>query len=836
MNERIVNALSRLFEKHRIVFWYDDKCELKDDFDALELPGVEKCVIDNNELGLKYRLLREQPRQQFLLYKAGAKPGYLDNWLLDVQLAAGEFCTDQTAIWLSELELPHEFAAVIDNHVAFFDSKKRIEELKKHLKPGDTKTLVQLKMVAVCVGADTRLDSILEHLLDELSAGLDAMKLVQRCCLETFLWDSVKRQYGYEASQPSLMDFVISLFKYAYFQTVGPTSKAPLLNADALVFLKRWKDSRPHQKAFEHFSAECADILQIESDLHGKDIKELLDADYFELIDKKIISDMVLGIQARTQSSGDITLWCRQRRQSHWYERFEYHYIALDVAAQFFALLDVVNFHAAHAGDMVNNYARNWFKLDQCYRQYIHALKVSGSTTLLNGLTEQIENFYTNRYLLPLNNEWQRHVDAMDRWSVPGIPDHASFFTKWVKPHLDNNKKIYVIISDALRYEIADELVTRIRQEDRFQADLDCLLSVLPSFTQLGMAALLPQQEGKLSLRISADKAANAFIGDQLTQGTANRDKILKAALGDRALAMKSNDLMEMNASDSRDLLKDHDVIYFYHNRIDHTGDKMQSEGEACQAAEAAFEDLLRIIKKLTNANASNILITADHGFIYQNRAIEESDFLSAETSGKEYLNRRFILGQTLGVGKEFRHFTPDQLGLAGEVEVAIPKGIQRLRLSGSGSRFVHGGASLQEVIVPVIKINKSRQSDTSQVEVEILRTGSTVITSGQIAVTLYQAEPVSEKTQGRKLRASIFNQAGKLISDQHECVMDFTSENPREREYRLRLILTKEADSENGKTVLLKLDEQVDTTSHYRTYKVLEYTVRKSFTSDFDF
>lgn len=95
-----------------------------------------------------------------------------------------------------------------------------------------------------------------------------------------------------------------------------------------------------------------------------------------------------------------------------------------------------------------------------------------------------------------------------------------------------------------------------------------------------------------------------------------------------------------------RELLKANDVIYFYHNRIDHTGDKMQSEGEAFEAVEKTFDDLMRVVKKLANANASNILITADHGFIYQNRPIAESDFLSAEVVGDVlYRDRLFFAG-----------------------------------------------------------------------------------------------------------------------------------------------------------------------------------------------
>jgi hypothetical protein len=232
------------------------------------------------------------------------------------------------------------------------------------------------------------------------------------------------------------------------------------------------------------------------------------------------------------------------------------------------------------------------------------------------------------------------------------------------------------------------------------------------------------------------------------------------------------------------------------------------------------------------------MLVTADHGFIYQNREIDDSDYSSVDPEGDEILfrDRRFILGKGLGDKSSLRKFTPEQLGLVGKVEVQIPKSINRLRLKGSGSRFVHGGAALQEVVVPIIKINKKRQSDVATVEVDILRGASSVITSSQIAVTLYQSVPVKEKMQPRVLQAGIYTEAGDLISDSHDLTFDLTSENPRERELQVRFVLTRKADEVNGQEVILRLSEKHAGTSHYKEYKSLRYLMRRSFTSDFDF
>ncbi|TNC91606.1 MAG: alkaline phosphatase, partial [Thalassolituus sp.] len=268
-----------------------------------------------------------------------------------------------------------------------------------------------------------------------------------------------------------------------------------------------------------------------------------------------------------------------------------------------------------------------------------------------------------------------------------------------------------------------------------------------------------------------------------------------------------------------------------------HAGDKMQSEGEAFDATERTFEELMTLIKKLAAYNASNILITADHGFIYQNKPLDESDFLSADASGEvHYRDRRFLLGKGLSAPDSIKVFSPEQLGLAGDVHAAIPKGIQRLRLSGSGSRFVHGGATLQEVIVPVISVNKSRQDDVAVVEVDLLRGGTNIISAGQLSVTLYQTEPVTDKLKPRQLRCGIYTASGQLISDVHNVTMDLTSENAREREIKLRFVLTQDADSANNQEVSLKLEEPVSGTNQYTEYKQLKYTMRRSFTSDFDF
>lgn len=833
-NLKIAQALTNLFDKQRIVFWYDNRLEFRANFEALELPGVEKIELGNNEFGVKYRILREQPEQKFLLYREGAEPPYLENWLLDVQLASGNcFRTDQVALWLAELELGPDCYPLLEAHAAFFESAKRREDLRKLQQQGDSNNMLRLKMLAVCADAEPRLDVILEALLAELASAGDArIKLIESSGLSGFLWEQMRRAYGYVSDQPGLHDFVIELFKACFLMGTDPEHKARL-SAESLVFLKRWKDSRSHQQSFELLSEQCAEVLQISDRLHGLDYRKLMELDYFELIDRKILSELVHEVVARTVTSQEVEQWVRQRRQSHWFTHFEDVYLAVDHAAQFLQLLDTAQLEMTSLSDGVEKYAQSWYRLDQLYRKFVYHARESGQASLLEELNTQVENHYTNNFLVRLNDRWQQHVDAAHRWEAAPIMLQRNFFGRYVKPFVERKTKVCVVISDAFRYEVGEELQSLIRREDRFEAELEPALSMLPSYTQLGMAALLPNQ----ALQLAENDSGGAMVNGQSAQGAVNRGKILAAAVPNSEVVL-AKDLLAMNQVDSRALLRDNDVVYVYHNLIDKTGDTRDTEERVFAAAEETLSELVRLVKKLTNANASNLLITADHGFIYQNLPLEESDFLSTEPDGDEvlYRDRRFVLGRGLCSQAGFKTFSPNQLGLEGTLEVQIPKSINRLRLKGSGSRFVHGGATLQEVVIPVVRINKKRQSDVGRVEVDFIGAGGKTITTGQLAVVLYQTEAVTEKKQPRRLRAGLYTLDSELISDAHELTFDFASENPRERELSVRFILSRKADEANNQQVELRLEEQVEGTSHFTRYKAARYTIRRSFTSEFDF
>ena len=197
-------ALKKQFSKYQIVFWYDIKKELRDEFEALDLPGREKIEVKNNQFGLKYRILREEPNTKFLLYFEGSPPDHPENWLLDLQLSMGEFRADQVSLWLTELNLGPEYWEVSNDHKEFFLAKNRRDALGGFLTGEESNAEFRLKLLAVCAGVkfEVRVDSVIENLLAEEAKGEEEkIKLINRCGLAEFFWGELNNHFGYQAPE-----------------------------------------------------------------------------------------------------------------------------------------------------------------------------------------------------------------------------------------------------------------------------------------------------------------------------------------------------------------------------------------------------------------------------------------------------------------------------------------------------------------------------------------------------------------------------------------------------------------------------------------------------------
>jgi uncharacterized protein (TIGR02687 family) len=826
----IRDHLTRRFERTRVVFWHDSDGQYTADLDSLDLLDVETIRVADNEYGIKQRLLHDEPKRKFLVYRAGRVPSGISNWLLDLELAYGVFTADRTSLITQDLGLVAEgIGEVVLAHEKFFNVAKRVQSLKSLLNPDDDPKVLLAKMTAVVLGLKDS-HSLLEVTRTLLVENAKDIRTKYDALvdygLDDFYWRGVASIYGYESPTPSVDDFVLWTFRKAID---GFASERPGGLQNIQLDFASLRNDRRSQESLAKLAQRAAEDLGYAASIEDSSFRDLMAVDLFEETDQKILSDLARAVAERTVTAREVAEVVRARQSSVWIDGYRQLYTAIACGSELLSELVSLNLVAQSFDEALERYRREWFRIDQLYRQFTFAYRTYEGPHPLGPLREQVEKRYTNTFVYGLGNAWQQQVDLVDKWASAVLRPQTSFYADYVEPLVrDGDKKAVVIISDALRFEVAEELGSRIRQEDRFDASLDAVLGVLPSYTQLGMAALLPHK----TLRHSHD--AKTVLADGLpTNGTAFRGKVLESVGGS---AIQAEDFKALSADERRELYKANQVLYVYHNRIDATGDKPGTERQVFEAVEDTLRDIVDLVKKLTNANATNIFITADHGFLFQDDALADSFFLSTQPQGDDIklIDRRYILGRGLKIDIAFNTFSSAQLDLDGDLEVQIPKSIHRLRKAGGGSRFVHGGSTLQEVVVPVLAVNKKRKTDTRLVNVEVWPE-SDKITTGQVVVRLFQSEPVSDKVQPRTVRAGLY--VGEtLISNQSELTFDQSSTDKRDRYQSAQMLLSQESNDYNNRAVEFRLEERIPNTNQWRVYAKAMYTLKRSFASDFEF
>jgi uncharacterized protein (TIGR02687 family) len=828
--KRIHESLQRAFQRSRIVFWYDGTGEWKETFEAFTDAGVAKLTVQGNEFGTKVRIVRDpNPEAKFLVYLQSARPADADNWLLDLLLEGYEYKADRASLDLQEVGLPYEFLYLAQEHTGFFRSEKRIRALKDLISKDDQAREIRLKLMAVLAGTEVDVDAMLLRFLSERQEGLPFDPVghaLEPALLTEYFWREVERAFGYTANAPSLRDFAVSLFRGA-----NPLDKGMSLHPHAKVFLQRWKDSQAYSSSFRIWSRQMENELRIKGALDEADERTPLgDSDVFEIFEKfslhRLCKSFVKGV-----ASSDLKAGIQQRRTSFWLDEHKAGYDALEQAVELRELLSSAELAIDSLEAGFNRYAGSWWRVDMAYRRCTLCLRRYGQVNLMEPIAQWVEKAYVNNFLLPLTDRWSDRVRTLDSWECEGLLAQRRFFVTHVQPFLSRGQKVFVIISDALRYEAAMDFAQQLRAANRWTADVEAMLGSLPSYTQLGMASLLPGSQ------LSVDATtANVSVNGRSTVGTANRGEILSLACSSRATAIQSEQFLELNTkTDGRALMRDHDVIYIYHNTVDKVGDSATTEAKTFDAIEQTFKELDLIIRKVANINGSNMLLTADHGFLFQQDHPDDNDMVEYPSAGElTCRNRRFAFGRSIVPNNTVKVFSSTALGLEGNWAVAFPLSLGRFPLKGSGKRYVHGGTSLQEVVVPMVRIHKARTDDIEQVEVELLNV-PTKITTGQVSISLFQDRPAIDKVLPRTLRVGIFAKDGTALSEIKTLKFDSKDEEARLREIGILLVLSHAADAFNNQEVDLRLQETVQGTNHSVTYKMQSLKLHKPFASDFD-
>ena len=823
MSNSIQDALERIFKKQRIVFWYDAGGKLREAFKALELSGVKCYPMEQNPFYVKYRVMRAQPEQKFLLYAPYARPEKTDNWLLDLELAYYLFHTDEASLFLQELGWEGHFRELVEAHLAFFQSKERRTAVKKISKPSDRHDELRRNMLAVTFGAyEPSLDAcLLEYaraLHEETEAEL--ARELERFALDEVFWKAVKRQYQYQTQQPGIYDFLLACFA-ANTPYLGELE--PDVNQDSRILLQKWPELAQYREAFRALSARIAEDLGLQRKVERASLDQLVEDRLYQIADLELIRHLEHALREESMPNAQLLKYIKRRRNRFWYTEQANLYGCLEQAAQLLTTVQAfAQLEMASPEQALRRYAEDWFRPDYHYRKFVETFRRKPAA-ILQDLNEKVENIYVNTWLPGLQRAWQQQLDNIGHWKFELIKNQRLFFRYGPGANASARQRIFIIISDALRYEAGYELSQQIQQERRFEAELDYLLTALPSYTQLGMAALLPHKA--LSITEGSDQV---LIDGKPTQGQQNRAKALEQGTELRSTVILAEELMQMNSKTvGREFAKNYDLIYVYHNRIDKVGDDTTSEAKIFDAVAEEQAYLLDLCRKIANIGGNTMYLTADHGFLYQVSAVVENDFLPDNFSGEVWKkHRRFVVGTQLEAGEGLVKYTAEQLGLSGNAEFLVPRGLHRLRVQGAGSRYVHGGSSLQEVVVPLIrvKVSKKKGGSISYVGVDILKSSERITTVNAV-ITFVQTDPVEEGVLPSTIRARFLDPQEKALSDTFVHTFDLERGNDRQSMVRHTFTLSAQAAQKNrGQEILLILEQKIPDSERWREYKAYRF------------
>lgn len=832
LNRRFAEPLEE-FYKRRIIFWYDEDREFEDKLDGLQLDDAKVVrLTGSNTFAVKKLLCAGDLSSNYLVYSPLSFQRDDDNWLINVQLYSEEFRADLISIWIDEMGLTSTpiIRKQVRNYRAFFDAKKhraKVAAIKSNITTAPQMHLAV--MATLCSNDNIHPNNIIRTVI---RAGLDieTNDIYQNFVTygaDTAFWAMVSQATGYnEGDDSNLGRLAMHMLLTA---TTGTLHLDDLAGLDAYIsvphqaycyeLVSDWMHGEDNRQLYEvaRYVEDGARLYQRFSKLP---VEALVSTECFPCIDECILTSLMTEIRDHIIKVDVIKETVEKRRTMAWYEDVSCYYEGILQVAnmQAFFLEHADGFHTVEPAKLWKEYTTDYYRMDTFYRQFHlcfqKCLKVSNPLLddLFKHVTEKVEGLYSHWFVGLLGENWSdacaENLEQFGR--ILEVPQQVDFYRSKVKP---GTNRVYVIISDAFRYEVAASLAAQLRRETQSKVELNSCQAVFPTVTKFGMAALLPHRELTV---VEKSSGQLSVLADGQSTDAGNRDKILKQT-NKASVALKYDNIIGLKRAERQALVKGMEVVYIYHDKVDiasHTSDS--AVFSACDEAISDIKNLVRII--VNEFGGTNIIITADHGFLYTYSPLSEDDKVDKTTPSEQdvEIDRRYLITRK---GAKPEYLLPIKfLDGQSEFEAFAPRENVRIKKKGGGLNFVHGGISLQEMVVPIVEYQHLRTAtkayqrnrdkiDTKPVTLNLLSAGRK-ISNMIFSLSFYQKEPVGDNREQATYLIYFTDSSGKQISDTCKVIADKTSENGQDRTFRCSFNLRSQKYSSQESYYLVIADE----------------------------
>ncbi|WP_336039218.1 BREX-1 system phosphatase PglZ type A [Fusobacterium polymorphum] len=829
MLEYRFSLTTELPQKRHIIFWYDSKKEFKDLIHELNLADVKIIkltksadkkgdAIYTNIFKTKYTLEVIDTESNYLIYSEYPRAIDSENYLLDIEKYSEFFEADKSAMIVEELKLDrtnYRFGEIIREYSSFFANKERREKLIKLIENPESLDDEEFKLSILTAISGAKTVDILE-ILKNIILNRNKLQDIEKWINLEFLFSEIKKKFDIEIT--SFEQFLKTLMVTHFYFELGKKAHTNLENYfkgrknELYIFTDSLLQNKQSSEIIR------AEFYELAKDLNIKDRIDELELEYsikgtaFEYFDKVIIKDIIEVFNSEIIDYDKYKKYIEIRLDnSLWREEYQHFYNALLAVNNFFRIKDsLIIENREELREIFKDYTKNYFLIDKLYRDFYYSydkIKNSELAPLFDSLKSKIDKFYEIDYLEKLLALWSNKVYEKEK-----LPQQKDFYKNNIEKA---DVRTVVIISDALRYEVGYEISQKLRKEANVkEIKIEAMLTDLPSRTFLGMANLLPcKKERDIDL-----VSAKVLIDGIDSQGTENREKILKTSC-EESSAIFFDNFYKMNRAKQEEYIKGKKVIYIYHDSIDAIGDKAKTENNTFNACKDAVENIVSLSKLLSSLGVVNIYITSDHGFLYEKKEVEEYNKLELKNTKYKSIGKRYAIYE-----KEVEEKGCVTLKLDSLYGV-FPEKNQRIKASGSGLQFVHGGASPQEMIIPLINYKSGANSKrVSKVQLRI-RESITKITSNLTKFSIYQIEAVSIKDKFIERDVSVALYDGDVrVSDEKKLKLNSTEENTI---HDFRLTLSGEHKKVTLKVIDIESGDILDSK---------EYDVSIGIASDFDF
>lgn len=829
----------------RIIFWFDDKGEYEDEVSELQLDNAKLHILDGtNWFYSKWLLNESNTESKYLVYAPFSKPSDAENPLADMYYYSVPYYTDRVSQMSQELGIDNRFKEHLAQYSNFWKNKNRIEKFKELGIDHFNVETIDTGLIAVLTDVKTpNFEEITRQLLLNNSEGY--MKALEDNGLLEKFWKLCEKHFGYQSENPNVDDLaacmILTYASVALKDTLPAVLQSYVLKKknDVVVFVRNLMDNVLYQDAYDALSekadktlrvvSKIRDELKKDADKSNDQSTQLLDianCDAFRELDNILIdwaldqlNDEILDARIDGMNLAQIAEQ-RTAKSCHFGNIYKNEYRAIKYAYQMMKAVSVLEV-TSDIKAMVANYQKQTYLIDSYYRWFYSAYDCMEDTERFAQVREHIENMYSFTYLQKVTPRWNQELTD-NLMADTGLKRQEDFYRNYLKAYEGKNRVI-VIISDAFRYECAKELMERLELDEKCTPKLECMISGLPSVTPVGMASLLPHNE------LQVDDKLNVTVDGQSCSDLASRDKILKAQ-NENNVALAFDEVASANKEKIRELLQKKNIVYIYHNQVDARGDKPASENEVFTACSEAIEEIHKLIKKLTGyISAAKFFVTADHGFLYKRDKLHEFDKVSYDREICAYSNKRFLL-TTQKVNEP--GMKSRLMAYMNNLYVTTPIGADIFKVAGGGQNYVHGGSSLQEMLIPVIELTTNTRAVAYDYVDVILTSVNRKVTNLITYFDFIQTEKVTDTMKARSLVAYFTTEDGEKISFDVPIVANSREDAPEKRTFHEKFTL-KSREYKYGDKYYLVLADANDEKNILQQY---EFMIDIAFVDDFGF